>query len=381
MDFLYIVSMKYILIACCYLATFPIIAQNLIIDPSIDSISCGTETNTYTGEPWYSARGSAEIRCDFPRTSSQHGGIIISALKYEYMSTKLKDTLDAGREYCVSFYARLADFRTLKIDSIGMNFSVGEYTFSSDPILVNPQISSPANVLIGNTYTEISGKFRAIGGESDAHIGNFNEYANISNVNDEIETFYFIDDVEVKPAPLIKISIDIDTSDEICVGDLVSVSINQDYGGINYFFNSEPVSSNFEFQVDAANNYIITAFNQCGSDTLVIDLPINCEEDTIKDSTSTPLPETNFFIPNVFSPNNDNVNDKLNIICEGCEDLTLEIYNVFGGRVFINTVNNTWDGRSINNKFYPQGNYIYKVTYTSTTGEPITQTGNILLIR
>jgi uncharacterized delta-60 repeat protein/gliding motility-associated-like protein len=53
------------------------------------------------------------------------------------------------------------------------------------------------------------------------------------------------------------------------------------------------------------------------------------------------------FIPNLFTPNNDNLNDDFKIIYNGKEEYLLEIYNRWGEQVFIsNNKSNHWDGKN-----------------------------------
>lgn len=71
-------------------------------------------------------------------------------------------------------------------------------------------------------------------------------------------------------------------------------------------------------------------------------------------------------IPNVITPNNDGVNDKLyfsNFF--KCEDYTFEVYNRWGQNIFKSTTNkNYWDGKNTNNELVNDGLYFY-ILYTN----------------
>lgn len=70
------------------------------------------------------------------------------------------------------------------------------------------------------------------------------------------------------------------------------------------------------------------------------------------------------YIPNAFTPNNDGRNDEF-FVYANCllQDFEINIYDRFGGRVFIsNDINDGWDG-TINGKNVLNGVYVYVVTF------------------
>lgn len=88
---------------------------------------------------------------------------------------------------------------------------------------------------------------------------------------------------------------------------------------------------------------------------------------------------TNFFIPNVFTPNKDGSNDELDWEIEGIGEFEIVIYNRWGGKVFSSTdLEGTWDGAS-----EPSGVYFYVVTGKEETldEDPIEWRGDVTLIR
>jgi gliding motility-associated-like protein len=74
------------------------------------------------------------------------------------------------------------------------------------------------------------------------------------------------------------------------------------------------------------------------------------------------------FIPNVFTPNGDGLNDNYCVtgLLDGCDEMILTIYNRWGERVFkTDDINSCWDGRVINSTgFYPSGTYFYVIKVT-----------------
>jgi len=66
------------------------------------------------------------------------------------------------------------------------------------------------------------------------------------------------------------------------------------------------------------------------------------------------------FIPNVFSPNDDGVNDLYRIIYTGQEPQELVIFDRWGKEIYqTNTVEEAWNGRLLNGEEAPEGVYFY----------------------
>jgi len=79
--------------------------------------------------------------------------------------------------------------------------------------------------------------------------------------------------------------------------------------------------------------------------------------------------QCNLFLPNIFTPNFDGFNDKLQILTT-CPLLQfdLQVFDRWGSIVFqTNNPDEMWDG-TINNRTVPQGVYICRVTYTFEKG-------------
>ena len=88
-------------------------------------------------------------------------------------------------------------------------------------------------------------------------------------------------------------------------------------------------------------------------------------------------------IPNAFTPNDDNINDKIKPIIV-CDFVMTEfsIYNRWGNNVFItNDVNQGWDGKSIDGKPCELGVYYYYIKCKNSKGEDVLLKGDITMIR
>ena len=73
--------------------------------------------------------------------------------------------------------------------------------------------------------------------------------------------------------------------------------------------------------------------------------------------------------PNVFSPNEDGLNDFFTLDLEGDfkECFELEIYNRWGNLIYQNSNGNRWDGKTNSGKDVPQGTYFYILKIGETT--------------
>ncbi|MCC6186391.1 MAG: gliding motility-associated C-terminal domain-containing protein [Chitinophagaceae bacterium] len=88
-------------------------------------------------------------------------------------------------------------------------------------------------------------------------------------------------------------------------------------------------------------------------------------------------------IPNAFTPNDDNINDKIKPIIV-CDFVMTEfsIYNRWGNNVFItNDGNQGWDGKSTDGKPCELGVYYYYIKGKNSKGEDVLLKGDITMIR
>jgi len=89
------------------------------------------------------------------------------------------------------------------------------------------------------------------------------------------------------------------------------------------------------------------------------------------------------FIPNVFTPNGDNLNDFFEVTYVNVDELTVQIYDRWGQLLFTsNDKNFRWDG-TLNGNQVPEGVYYYHMTYvlSGTEGIEEQEKGSVTLIR
>jgi gliding motility-associated-like protein len=93
------------------------------------------------------------------------------------------------------------------------------------------------------------------------------------------------------------------------------------------------------------------------------------------------------FLPNTFTPNNDGANDRFYARGKGLQIIkTFRIYDRWGELIFertnlnLNDFSNGWDGTFKGSKLTPDV-YVYVINAICDTGEPISWTGDIALLR
>jgi gliding motility-associated-like protein len=122
-------------------------------------------------------------------------------------------------------------------------------------------------------------------------------------------------------------------------------------------------------QPTLTTQYIVVASNSpyCKvQDTVTVIVDINCGD---------------FFIPNVFSPNDDGLNDVINVHGRCISTFNLQIFNRWGEKVFeTSTLENSWDG-TFRGKKMDTGVFVYKADGVSIDGQSFKMKGNITLIR
>ncbi len=115
--------------------------------------------------------------------------------------------------------------------------------------------------------------------------------------------------------------------------------------------------------------YIVTGYNSpyCRSrDTITVIVDATCGD---------------FFVPNAFSPNNDGLNETINVHGYCISIFNLQIFNRWGEKVFeTSSKENSWDG-TYKGKPLDTGVFVYRADGISIDGKAFSMKGNITLIR
>lgn len=118
---------------------------------------------------------------------------------------------------------------------------------------------------------------------------------------------------------------------------------------------------------DSNLNVLVVAQSALGCiDTARLLLQINAAKD--------------FFIPNAFSPNNDNSNDLFKVYGTSISEVNMKIFNQYGEMVFEANDNKGWDGMW-KGKQQPVGVYSYLITVRMVGSQSFMKKGMFNLIR
>ena len=91
--------------------------------------------------------------------------------------------------------------------------------------------------------------------------------------------------------------------------------------------------------------------------------------------------EFEFIVPNVFTPNGDNINDEFKVRACGVYDYEIQIFNRFGEKVFeSNSLNINWDGR-VNGNQSNSGVYFYTIRIREFRNQVLEYKGSITLLK
>ena len=114
--------------------------------------------------------------------------------------------------------------------------------------------------------------------------------------------------------------------------------------------------------------YVLTYTDECGN------------ESPASERVCFKLPRK-VVLPTAFSPNGDGSNETFHLPEGIFLNFKMEIYNQWGGLVFAShDAANGWDGK-VNGQPAPIGDYVYKISYESGRGSPVSLTGSFRLIR
>lgn len=129
-------------------------------------------------------------------------------------------------------------------------------------------------------------------------------------------------------------------------------------------------------------NPIITAIDDREYKLIVSDQN-SCEASyNLRIKIKKEIKEDQLYIPNVFSPNGDKLNDIWTVMCSNtnCNIQSIAIYDRWGGSVFQSNGHASWDGTSRGHALNP-GVYTYIIRWRNSQNKNIQTKGDISLIR
>lgn len=140
-----------------------------------------------------------------------------------------------------------------------------------------------------------------------------------------------------KPEIIMQTSID-----QFCTDSIIKLSVNQEFK--SYLWQNGETNSSIVLRRNANDEYSVSVTDS------------NCANSTMLKIDCSPF----IYIPNIFTPNNDNVNDRFRINNLDLKSWKLEVYNRWGKQVFTSEpYQNNWDGNGL-----PDGMYLYQLINT-----------------
>ncbi len=315
-----------------------------------------------------------------------------------YLESKLKNPLEAEKDYCLSFYLTLIDSTRISIDQIGVYFStdtLSNYTGDEGDscyIVLNPQIVSPPGEFfnIRNKWYQISGIYHATGGEQFITIGNFKgpNLTNFIGVSGGIVSYspagaYEIDMITLFECDSVLTNAEAGKDTTICLGDSIQLGTSDSLFG--YTFVWTPVSGMTDTSVSnpmvsplETTTYVLqqTYYSTYTSSDEVTITVIECDPEPPDTTTQNTV-----FIPNIFTPNEDGINDAFYVRGKNISIINLSIFNRWGSLVYESDVlNHGWDGR-FKGKECAEGVYFFTSTITFNDGSIEIKQGSVTLLR
>jgi gliding motility-associated-like protein len=177
--------------------------------------------------------------------------------------------------------------------------------------------------------------------------------------------------IKVVQAPVIQVAKD--TS--LCIGDKFILHAT---GAFRYVWEpniniSDTSIADPEITAQSTITYTVTGYNTTGCPGKSKG-KVTIEVHSCIDTTST---DTITIIPNVFTPNNDGVNDFYEIHARRISEFSIVIFNRWGQSVFTSTDPNfKWNGNNT-----PDGIYYFVINYTDFRKKKIENKGTVTLIR
>jgi len=160
-------------------------------------------------------------------------------------------------------------------------------------------------------------------------------------------------------------TVDFSAYSGICKGE--TVILDPSSAGFNLTYLWQNGSTTSTFAATQPGTYSVLVTNACGSDG---------------DAVTLKATECKIYLPNVFTPNNDGLNDRFGIVgARYVKSYRLEIYNRWGQMIYESTnAYEGWDG-VFRGLMQDAGMYVYRIRYTNLTDEKFDFKGTFMLMR
>jgi gliding motility-associated-like protein len=162
------------------------------------------------------------------------------------------------------------------------------------------------------------------------------------------------------------------------------------YSPLNVTFTNNSANANQMIWAFADNNLFVTNNNPTVNYTFtsIGDYPVIliasngiCSDTALINITVLPFPDAIIHIPNVFTPNGDNINDVFWIDVKFAATIEVQIFNRWGNLVLeMKNFTDRWDGK-VNGNEVTEGVYFHKYTIVDLNGKTVQGHGNITVER
>jgi gliding motility-associated-like protein len=321
-----------------------------------------------------------------PKSGDNYMGLL---LKYglltggENLQVQLTEPLVAGQAYLCGFNIQRADSAQYQINRAGMHLStIAEYqngnSVMSDLV---PQIENTTGILYDSlNWLTIQGVYIATGGEQYITIGNF--FSNENTLTDSIDIgatggagwnvccrgYYLFDDVFVIPY-FEHMSAVIPAA--VCSNDTITLEAHGSLS-YNWYVNDTWYSADSVITLTLSTGTTISVQGYMDTVTQYVAVQTDCPPDC----QGIPV------LPNVFSPNGDNVNDFFSVTGVSPDCFQLTILNRWGNIVYQSSgENNSWDGRDQSGNALSEGVYFVTVEWNTYGEEQKEERGFVALIK
>ena len=318
-------------------------------------------------------------------------------IESENIAVKLGSPLKSNTCYHAEFYVNLGNISTVLTNQIGMLLSSNIYTTTAGSFTntIQPQVQWDTTQFFTDTlnWIKVSGTFLAHGGEQYLTIGNFKDGLHLKktftntnfipgscSIGIPYRTYYNIDDISIYELPTPQLQSNAITicpdADTLVLGDTARIQTHY-----QWFANGTAIDTTSFIKVkpNQTTTYVLQSTNcSTTTQTIVVTYSNNCE----------PVVVVEPIIPNVFTPNNDSINDVWRFsLGKGNVLNHLNIFNRWGNLISTNNETNKqqnivlWDGRTTSGEETPSGVYFYVLQYTDVNGDEHKKNGYITLIR
>jgi gliding motility-associated-like protein len=137
-------------------------------------------------------------------------------------------------------------------------------------------------------------------------------------------------------------------------------------------FVENDASTAYSFETEGVADHLAVVYSLCGVDSLSFStVAVNCVDEVC-------LP----FVPNAFTPNNDNLNEVFRAVVEcELEYFSFSIFNRWGAQIFESDVpGDGWNG-GLNGYYAPDGVYYYLIEYAQPGEQRVGLSGHFTLFR